>query len=59
MDLQNSIREAVVAELMRQSEVGDPAPKVDTSEPGYVVIHGRIDLEELIMVIAGSLAGGP
>ena len=59
MDLQNAIREAIVSELMRQSEVGDPAPKVDTSEPGYVVIDGRIDLDELIMVIAGALAGGP
>ncbi|MBX9934954.1 MAG: hypothetical protein K2Y56_26185 [Methylobacterium sp.] len=59
MDLQNTIREAIVAELLRQSEVGDPPAKVDASDPGYVVINGRIALDELVMVIAGALAGGP
>lgn len=59
MDLQNSIRDAIVAELQRQAEAGEPAPKIDTSEPGFVQIDGRIDLDELIQVIAGALAGGP
>lgn len=59
MDLQESVREAILTELKRQSEVGDPAPKVDTTEPGYVHVEGRIDLDALIMVVAGSVAGGP
>lgn len=59
MDLQNTIRDAIVNELERQAEVGDSPLKVDTSEPGYPVIEGRVDLDALIMVIEGSLAGGP
>ena len=59
MDLQKIIRDAIVTELERQAEANEPAPKVDTSEPGYAVIEGRIDLDALIMVIEGSLAGGP
>ena len=60
MDLQEKIRDAIVAELNRQAEAAsDPAPKVDTSEPGYAKIDGRIDLDALIMVVAGALAGGP
>ncbi|MDR7039283.1 MULTISPECIES: hypothetical protein [Methylobacterium] len=59
MDLQDRIRDAIVAELQRQAEAGEPAPTVDTTERGYAVIDGRIDLDALIMVIEGSLAGGP
>jgi hypothetical protein len=59
MDLQERIRNAIVAELQRQAEACDPAPKVDATEPGYAVIEGRIDLDALIMVIEGALAGGP
>jgi|1185.fasta_scaffold220068_2 hypothetical protein len=59
MDLNDTVRDAIVAELQRQAEVEDPAPKVDLSEPGYVRIDGRIDIEALIMVVAGALAGGP
>ncbi|WP_336489512.1 hypothetical protein [Methylobacterium nigriterrae] len=59
MDLQKTIRDAIIAELERQAEAEDPAPKVDTREPGYAAIEGRIDLDALIMVIEGALAGGP
>ncbi|KQO86028.1 hypothetical protein ASF33_06270 [Methylobacterium sp. Leaf92] len=59
MDLQKSVCEAILTELKRQAEAGDPAPKVDTSEPGYVYVEGRIDLDALIMVVAGAVAGGP
>ena len=41
------------------AEAEDPAPQVDLSEPGYARISGRIDLEALLMVIAGAVAGGP
>ena len=59
MDLQDSIRDAILTELQRQAEAEDPAPKVDVREAGYVRIEGRIDLDALIMVIEGALAGGP
>ncbi|SDA24628.1 hypothetical protein SAMN02799622_03494 [Methylobacterium sp. UNC378MF] len=59
MNLDNALRDAVVAELKRQAEAEDPAPQVDLSEPGYARITGRIDLEALLMVIAGAVAGGP
>jgi hypothetical protein len=50
MNLQNTIRDAIVSELERQAEVGDPPLKVDTSDPGYAVLEGRIDLDALIML---------
>jgi hypothetical protein len=59
MNLDNALRDAIVAELKRQAEAEDPAPQVDLSEPGYARITGRIDLEALLMVIAGAVAGGP
>ncbi|MHB2210867.1 hypothetical protein [Methylobacterium sp. CM6257] len=59
MDLNDTVRDAILAELKRQAEAEDPAPQVDLSEPGYARITGRIDIEALIMVVAGALAGGP
>lgn len=59
MNLQATIRDAILSELQRQSEATDAAPKVSVVEDGSVDIHGRIDLDALIMVIAGALAGGP
>ncbi|RVU14198.1 hypothetical protein [Methylobacterium oryzihabitans] len=59
MDLQKTIRDAIVAELNRQAGPEPDAPKVDTSETGYAVIAGRIDIDALIMAIEGAVAGGP
>jgi hypothetical protein len=59
MNLTDAVRDAILAELKRQAEAEDPAPKVDLSDSGYAHIHGRIDIEALIMVVAGALAGGP
>ena len=59
MNLDDALRTAILAELKRQAEVEEPAPEVDLSEPGYVRISGRIDLDALLMVIAGAVAGGP
>jgi hypothetical protein len=33
--------------------------RVEAGEPGYLTLDGRINLDELIMVIEGALAGGP
>lgn len=59
MDLQTTLRDAILTELQRQAEATDAAPKVSLAEDGFVDIHGRIDIDALIMVITGSLAGGP
>ncbi len=59
MDLQATIRDAFLTELLRQSEATDAAPKVSIAEDGSADIHGRVDLDALIMVITGALAGGP
>ncbi|AWI87867.1 MULTISPECIES: hypothetical protein [Methylorubrum] len=59
MDLQTTIRDAILTELQRQAEATDAAPKVSLAEDGFVDIQGRIDIDALIMVITGSLAGGP
>lgn len=59
MDLQVTIRDALLTELLRQSEATDAAPKVSIAEDGSADIHGRVDLDALIMVITGALAGGP
>lgn len=59
MDLQTTIRDATLTELQRQAEATDAAPKVSLAEDGFVDIQGRIDIDGLIMVITGSLAGGP
>jgi len=59
MKLDDALRDAILAELTRQAEAEDTAPQVDLSEPGYARISGRIDLEALLMVIAGAVAGGP
>lgn len=59
MDIQGTIAEAIIAELQRQAEIGEPGLTLDASEPGYLTVDGRIDLDALIMVIEGALAGGP
>ena len=59
MNLEDQIQQAILGELQRQSEAGDPAPKIEVREAGSVVVNGKINLDELAMAIAGALAGGP
>jgi len=59
MDIQTTIAEAIVAELKRRAEVSDEGLTVEAGEPGFLRLDGRINLDELIMVIEGALAGGP
>jgi hypothetical protein len=59
MDIQTTIAEAIIAELKRQAEVSEHGLTVEAGEPGFVTIDGRVNLDELIMVIEGALAGGP
>jgi osmotically-inducible protein OsmY len=52
------IREAVIDELKRQAEISNAALTVQTTDD-LVTINGPVDLDDLVMVVIGSVAGGP
>ncbi len=58
-NLDDNIREAILAELERQAEISGCALKIVVEGPSRIRIGGPIDLDELTMVIVGSVAGGP
>lgn len=56
--MEEKIRDAILSELTRQSE----EPECDFSlaaEGDRLTVSGEIDLDALVFVIVGSLAGGP
>jgi hypothetical protein len=55
--LEEKLKEAIVAELKRQAANDPQSLSVETSES--LVVKGKIDLDDLTMVIAGAVAGGP
>jgi len=55
--LEEKLKEAIVAELTRLA-ANDPQSLGIESSDGLVV-KGKIDLDDLTMVIAGAVAGGP
>ncbi len=55
--LEEKLKEAIVDELKRQAANSPQTLKVEGSEE--LIVNGDIDLSELVMVIAGSVAGGP
>ncbi|MET3997078.1 hypothetical protein ABID65_008758 [Bradyrhizobium sp. S3.9.2] len=55
--LEEKLKEAIVGELKRQAANRPQSLKVDSCEE--LVVNGKIDLAELAMVIAGSVAGEP
>jgi hypothetical protein len=52
--LEEKLREAIVGELRRQAANKPQSLRVDNSDG--LIVNGKIDL---VMVIAGSVAGGP
>jgi hypothetical protein len=56
--LEDKLKEAIVGELKRQAANRPQALKVGGSSE-ELVVNGKIDLADLVMVIAGSVAGGP
>lgn len=56
--LEEKLKEAIIGELKRQAANRPQLLKVEGS-PEELVVNGRIDLADLVMVIAGSVAGGP
>ena len=59
MNIEDQVREAIVAELKRQSEVGQQGLRVRTGDAETITIEGQVNLDELTMAVVGSLAGGP
>ena len=58
MHIKQHLREAIIAELGRQADISGPRLTVEV-DGEQIVINGAVNLDELVMVIAGSLAGGP
>ena len=59
MDMEQQVRDAIVAELKRQADAGERGRKVEDGGEGVLTVNGPVDLEELSMVVVGAVAGGP
>ena len=55
--LDEKLKEAIVGELKRQA--ADRPQTLSVSDSTDLFVNGKIDLDALIMVVAGSVAGGP
>jgi hypothetical protein len=57
MNLEDNVRDALVAELRRQADRRDLSFREEGE--GFARIEGRVNLEELAFAIVGALSGGP
>ena len=57
MDMEEQVRDALLAELKRQSDASGLS--VTPEGEGAARVEGRIDLEALAMAVVGAVAGGP
>lgn len=61
--LEEKLKDAIIEELKRQAADRPQALKVqgagDVKSSEELTVNGKIDLGALVMVIAGSVAGGP
>ena len=55
--LEEKLKEAIIGELQRQAADRPQSLRVENSDG--LVVNGKIDIDDLVMVIAGSVAGGP
>jgi len=55
--LEEKLKEAIVAELKRQAANNPQSLSIENSDG--LVVRGKIDLDDLAIVIAGAVAGGP
>ena len=58
-NLEDNLKQALIAELQRQAEAGELSLKISANDPGALTIQGEVDLDELAMALVGALAGGP
>ena len=57
MDMEEQVRDAIVAELKRQADAGGLTVRPEGE--GAATVDGRVDLEALAMAVVGAVAGGP
>jgi hypothetical protein len=55
--MEEKVRNAIIEELKRQA-AETPDLSID-AEDDQLIVEGPIDLDALVMVVIGSLAGGP
>ncbi len=55
--LEEKLKQAIINELKRQAANSPRSLQVEDSKE--LVVRGKIDIDELVMVIVGSVAGGP
>jgi hypothetical protein len=58
MNLQQQLGEAIIDELRRQADISRARLTVE-ARGEQIIVNGPVNLDDLVMVIAGSLAGGP
>jgi len=56
--LEEKLKQAIIDELKRQAANRPQALKVE-GFADELIVNGKIDMADLVMVIAGSVAGGP
>jgi hypothetical protein len=56
--LEEKLKESIIGELKRQAANRPQSLKVEGFSE-ELIVNGMIDLAALVMVIAGSVAGGP
>ncbi len=54
---EEKLKEAILGELKRQA--ADRPQSLRVEDRDGLRLDGRVDLDALVMVIAGSMAGGP
>tara|TARA_R100000365_G_C2717154_1_gene50731 strand:+ start:539 stop:715 length:177 start_codon:yes stop_codon:yes gene_type:complete len=58
MTVETEIRQAIIDELKRQADNSSSQLTVQTTND-QVTINGPVNLDDLVMVVMGSVAGGP
>jgi hypothetical protein len=59
MSAETKVREAILAELERQAANKGAELRVEAEDDVHVRIEGRVNIDDLVMVVLGGLAGGP
>lgn len=56
--LEEKVRDAIIDELKRQAENNPGGLSVDARQ-NVIKINGPVNIDDLVMVIVGSVTGGP
>lgn len=59
MKLEDHVRDAIHGELMRQAEASGGELQVARADQALLQVQGPVNVDDLVMAITGSLAGGP